>query len=149
IDAACRLFAILQNVLMARTIEPGTMPVLDALQPEALAEKLHPQLGALQKLKDPGLDPEQQQNSLAAFQELHAGLPTDVARDVAARAKAVVSNEMDYVRSGLRNIYGVAPSAVHELAASVRTTLDRTRSPDPNWKPLIRWADLRTIRDKL
>lgn len=149
IDATCRLFGVVQHDIVGRPIEPGTIPVLDSIQPEVLAEKLQPQLAALQKLRDPGLDPEQQHNALAVVQQLHAGLPTDLSRDVTTRAKAVVSTEMEYVRSGLRSVYGAAPCAIQELAMTIRETLDRTRPPDANWKSVIRWGDLKRIGDKL
>lgn len=149
IDAACRLFAIARDLFLTGDVPPGTLPDLDSLRPEALGEKLLPQLAALQELKDPGQDHEQQESSLRAFQEVHADLPTDLARDVTARAKAIVSGEMDHVRAGLRQVYGSAPNAVQDLATTVRTTLARTRVPDPNWKPLTRWAELKRIGDKL
>lgn len=149
IDAACRLFAAVQHTLLTGEAESSRMPVLDAIQPQSLAEKLQPQLGALRELKDPGLDPEQQERSLASFQEIHAGLPTDLAREVSNLAKTLVGKEMERVRLGLRNVYASTPSAVQLFAATIRATLDHTRLPDSNWKPLVRWGDLKRIGDKI
>src|SRR2546429_4994167 len=67
IDATCRLFGVVQTLLLTGDIPPGTLPNLDSLRPDALAEKLLPQLAAFQELRDPGQDREQQESVLGTF----------------------------------------------------------------------------------
>jgi hypothetical protein len=149
IDAACRLLPRTVQVFFDRTIDPGALPGLDSVNPERLTEKLYSQLSAIPALSDPGLTPEEQDNRLTVFQGLRAGISTDLSREVAARAEAVVSDPLNCLRAALQAAYGTAPGAVREVALSLRTALDRLRPPEANWKPVTRWQELKRIADKL
>jgi hypothetical protein len=149
IDAACRLLPKVIQAFLDRIIDEATLPGLDSVNPDRLAEKLHSQLSAIPSLSDPGLTPEEQDNRLSVLQCLRAGVSTDLAREVAVRAEAVVSDPLNCLRQALQAAYATAPGPIREVAQSLRVALDRLRPTETNWKPLTRWQELKRIADKL
>ncbi|MBI2808707.1 MAG: hypothetical protein HYX68_27275 [Planctomycetes bacterium] len=149
LDAACRLLPKVITQFLDRAIEQGTLPGLDSVNPKLLCEKFHAQLSAIPALSDPGLVQEDQDNRLGTFLGLRAGVTTDLAREIVAKAGAVVGDPMNRLREAMQAAYAAAPGAVRDIASSLRTDLDRLRLPEPNWKSLIRWQELKCVADKI
>lgn len=148
-DAVCRLFAVVERVLLERSAPPGTLPALDALQPEVLAERLRAQLAAIPALSDPGLDAGEQDGRRAAILGLRASANSDLGRECVARAQATVRGDLDRIRTALLKGFADAPNAVRDLASTVRAALEQTRQPEVNAKPLTLWLERRRIADKV
>lgn len=148
-DAACRLFARVTDMLLARPIEQGTLPGLDSLHPESLSEKHYAQLAAIPALSDPGLNAENQDARFRVLRDLRGNVGSDLARELAARAHAIVHDEAERFCSALQGAYAVAPGAVREAVLGVKSALERMRLPVSNDKALPRWLNLKNIADKL
>ncbi len=149
LDVACRLLPRAIDQFLDRGIENGTLPGLDSVSPQRLAEELHAQLTAVPSCSDPGLTPEDQDIRLATFLNLRAGVTTDLAREIIAKAAALVNEPMGRLREALLTAYANAPGEIGKAVASLPTGLERLCVPDVTWKPLIRWQELKRLGDKL